>query len=104
MKFSCDKHLIQSAAATAARAASAKSPIPALEGLLIQAGAGVRLTGYDLKKGIYTTIEAEVERPGSAVLNARLFTEMAPPPAGRHRHRGGGRQERRQGEVRPQRL
>lgn len=76
MKFSCDKHLIQSAAATAARAASAKSPIPALEGLLIQAGAGVRLTGYDLKKGIYTTIEAEVERPGSAVLNARLFTEM----------------------------
>ena len=76
MKFSCDKHLIQSAAATAARAASAKSPIPALEGLLIQAGAGVRLTGYDLKKGIYTTIEADVERPGSAVLNAKLFTEM----------------------------
>lgn len=36
----------------------------------------MRLTGYDLKKGIYTTIEAEVERPGSAVLNARLFTEM----------------------------
>lgn len=30
-----------------------KSPISALEGLLIEAGSGVRVTGYDLKKGIY---------------------------------------------------
>ena len=76
MKFSCEKHLLQAAASTAARAASAKSPIPALEGLLIQAGSMVRITGYDLKKGIYTTMEADVENPGAAVLNAKLFTEM----------------------------
>ena len=39
MKFSCEKYLLQNACAIAARAAASKSPIPALEGLLIQAGA-----------------------------------------------------------------
>ncbi len=39
MKFSCDKYVLQQAAASAARAAAAKSPIPTLEGLLIEAGA-----------------------------------------------------------------
>ena len=38
MKFSCEKYILQSACATASRAAAGKSPIPALEGLLIQAG------------------------------------------------------------------
>ena len=37
MKFSCDKYVLQQAAASAARAAAAKSPIPTLEGLLIEA-------------------------------------------------------------------
>ncbi len=76
MKFTCEKHLLQSAVATASRAAASKSPIPSLEGLLISAAAGVRITGYDLKKGIYTTIEAQVEQAGDVVVNARLFGEM----------------------------
>ena len=77
MKFSCEKHLLQTAVAAASRAASAKSPISALEGLLIEAGAGVRVTGYDLKKGIYMNIEADVAQTGSAVLmTAKLFSEM----------------------------
>ena len=77
MKFSCEKHLLQAAVSAASRAASAKSPISVLEGLLIQAGAGVRVTGYDLKKGIYMNIEADVVQPGSAVLmTAKLFSEM----------------------------
>jgi len=76
MKFSCEKHILQSAIATASRAAASKSPIAALEGLLITAGAGVRVTGYDLKKGIYTNIDAEVTQPGDVVVNARLFGEM----------------------------
>ena len=65
MKFNCDKALLQSACSTAARAAASKSPIPALEGLLIEAGAQVRITGYDLKKGIYTGFPADVAVPGS---------------------------------------
>ena len=60
MKFSCEKYVLQQAALSTARAAASKSPIPTLEGLLIQAGEGVRLTGYDLKRAIYTNIPADV--------------------------------------------
>jgi DNA polymerase-3 subunit beta len=76
MKFTCEKYLLQSAIATASRAAAGKSPIPALEGLLIEAGTDVRITGYDLKKGIYTKIGADVTEPGSIILGARLFGEI----------------------------
>lgn len=76
MKFSCEKYVLQQAALTAARAAASKSPVQALEGLLIQAGDGVRLTGYDLKRAVYTEIEADVAERGSIVLGARLFCEM----------------------------
>lgn len=76
MKFSCEKIVLQQAAMTAARAAASKSPIPAMEGLLIQAGEGVTLTGYDLKRAIFTTIAADVAEAGSVVLGARLFCEM----------------------------
>lgn len=77
MKFTCEKQLLQNAVNAASRAASARSSIPALEGLLIQAGANVRVTGYDLRKGIYQSIEADVEEPGSAVvMTAKLIGEM----------------------------
>lgn len=70
MKFSCEKYLLQNACATASRAASSKSPIPALEGLLIEAGSSVKITGYDLKEGIYTSFPADIAKPGSIVLGA----------------------------------
>ena len=76
MKFSCEKHLLQAACVTASRAAASKSPIPALEGLLLQAGSELCVTGYDLKKGIYTKIAADVSEGGSIVVGARLFGEM----------------------------
>ena len=76
MKFSCEKFELQAAVAVASRAAASKSPIPALEGLLLQAMDDLRVTGYDLKEGIYTTIGAKVEEPGSMVVGARLFGEM----------------------------
>ena len=76
MKFSCEKYLLQNAVATAARAAASKSPIPALEGLLLEATGRLRVTGYDLKEGIYTSIEADIAEPGSVVVSARLFGEM----------------------------
>ena len=76
MKFTCEKSLLQQAVATASRCAAAKSPIPALEGLLIEAGQDVRITGYDLKKGIYTSFPADVEDTGAIVLSARLFGEI----------------------------
>lgn len=76
MKFSCEKYLLQQAIAIASRCSAAKSPIPALEGLLVEAGQDVRITGYDLKKGIYTSFPADVADSGSIVLNTRLFGEI----------------------------
>lgn len=76
MKFSCEKALLQAAISVAARAVAPKSSIPALEGLLLEAGDGLRLTGYNLETGIQTRLSAEVSSPGSLVLSARLFGEI----------------------------
>ena len=74
MKFSCEKTVLKEAVATAAKAVSSRSPIPALEGILMEAGPQrLRLTGYDLKKGIYTSIDAAVAEEGNMILNARMF-------------------------------
>ncbi len=76
MKFTCEKYLLQAAITTASRATASKSPIPALEGLLIEADSQIRITGYDLKKGIYTAFPADVAESGAIVLGARLFGEI----------------------------
>ncbi|MCQ2557985.1 MAG: DNA polymerase III subunit beta [Oscillospiraceae bacterium] len=76
MKFSCEKAMLQTACTVASRAVASKSPIPAVEGILLEAGACLRVTGYDLKKAIYTDSEAVVDQPGSIVLNSRLFGEI----------------------------
>lgn len=76
MKFTCDKSLLNAAIVKASRSVAPKSNIPALEGLLIEAGHKVTITGYDLKRGIYSSFEADVKEPGSIVLNSRLFGEI----------------------------
>ena len=76
MKFVCDQQLLQNAVAISSRAASSKSSFEELEGILIEAGSTLKLTGYDLKKGIYTTVDADIAEPGSVILNAKLFGEM----------------------------
>jgi len=77
MKFTCEKFLLLAAILTASRAAASKSPVPLLEGLLLEAEEeSIRISGYDLKTGIVTTVPAEVETTGGIVLNARLFGEI----------------------------
>ena len=76
MKFTCEKGLLQAACTIASRATASKSPIPALEGLLIEAKGDVKITGYDLKEGIYTNIQADIAQGGSIVVGARFFGEM----------------------------
>lgn len=76
MKFTCDKSELSAAIVKASRSCAQKSTIPALEGLLIEAGNRVTVTGYDLKRGIYTSIDADVTEPGSIVLSTRLFGEI----------------------------
>ena len=76
MKFSCEKALLSAAVAVASRAVAAKSSIPAMEGILVEAGNQLRLTGYNLETGIQATVPAEITERGSLVLSARLFGEI----------------------------
>ena len=76
MKFSCEKALLTAAVSTTSRAVAAKSSIPAMEGILIEADTRLRLTGYNLETGIQATVPAEIREPGSLVLSARLFGEI----------------------------
>ncbi|MEG0764795.1 MAG: DNA polymerase III subunit beta [Pseudoflavonifractor sp.] len=76
MKFSCEKLLLQTAIATASRAVSPKSSIPALEGILLEAENDLRLTGYNLETGIRTLVPADIQKKGALVLSARLFGEI----------------------------
>lgn len=76
MKFSCEKALLLAAVTTASRAVSVKSSIPALEGLLLEAGDELRLTGYNLETGIRTSVPAQITETGSLVLSARLFGDI----------------------------
>ena len=76
MKFSCEKAILQGLIGIASRAVAAKSTIPALEGLLLEAGEALFLTGYDLKTGIRAVVPADISEQGSLVLSARLFGDI----------------------------
>ncbi len=77
MKFECDRQKLNEAVLNVQRAVSAKSSVPALEGILLTAEDGrVRLCGYDLQIGMTTEIEAQVAEKGSVVMGARLFGDI----------------------------
>ena len=76
LKFSCEKALLQAAASTASRAVAAKSSIPALEGLLLEGGRELTLSGYNTPTGIRTSFEAQIWEEGHIVLNAKLFGDI----------------------------
>lgn len=77
MKFSCNKTLLVEAVTNIQRAVSTKSSIPALEGIFLRAkSSGIELCGYDLELGMTTTLEGQIEEPGSLVLGAKLFADI----------------------------
>lgn len=76
MKFSCEKALLSAAVSVTSRAVAVKSSIPAMEGILIEAGSELRLTGYNLETGIQARVPSEITQTGSLVLPARLFGEI----------------------------
>lgn len=76
MKFTCNTLDLSYACQNVQRAASTKTAIPSIEGILIVAsGNTLTLTGYDLEMGITTTIAARIEEEGELVLNAHMFSE-----------------------------
>lgn len=77
MKFSCNKDVLLEAILTTSRASSAKSTIPALEGLLLELeNSSLSLTGYNLDIGIKTSIQVNDAEDGSIVINAARLCEI----------------------------
>lgn len=76
MKVICNSIELSEACQNVQRAASAKTAIPAIEGILMVAENNMlTLTGYDLEMGITTSIPARIEEEGQLVLNAHMFSE-----------------------------
>ena len=77
MRLSCDKQVLNEAVMAAARAASQKSSLPSLTGILLEAKDNLlRLTGYNLEMGITCVVDAQVEEEGSVILDAYCFGEI----------------------------
>ena len=77
MKFSCEKNVILEAVMTTSKAASSKSSIAALEGVLMELENNVlTITGYNLEIGIRTEITVENGEDGSTVVNARMLSDI----------------------------
>ncbi len=76
MKIICNTLELSEACQNVQRAASSKTAIPAIEGILMSAKEGMlTLTGYDLEMAITTSIPARIEEEGDLVLNAHMFSE-----------------------------
>lgn len=77
MKFSCTKETINEAVQTAAKAASVKSTIAVLEGLLLElSDSKLVITGYNLEIGIRTEIAVTSSDSGVTVINARMLCDV----------------------------
>lgn len=77
MKFSCAKDVILNAVTTTSKAASSKSTIAALEGVLMELEDNtLTITGYNLEIGIRTEITVDGGENGSTVINARMLSDI----------------------------
>ncbi len=77
MKFSCNRQKLNEAVTNVQRAVSAKSTMPALEGILLKVKNGrIELSGYNLEIGITTSIDAMIYTEGAIVINAKLFSDI----------------------------
>jgi len=74
--FTCETNELMAAVTVASRTVSQKSTIPALEGILVTAGALLSLTGYNLETGISVSLEADVREMGAAVFPTKLFSDI----------------------------
>ena len=77
MKFIIDKKILTEAVGNLQRAVSAKTSIPALEGILIRTDEGkIVLSAYDLEIGMQTELPAVILEHGAVDLTAKLFSEI----------------------------
>jgi len=76
MKVICSKENLLEGINIVQKAVSTKTTLPILEGILVEADEGIKLTGNDLEIGIECYVEADVRKKGSAVLNSRIFGDI----------------------------
>lgn len=76
MKFVCEKNQLMAAIATASLTVAQRSTIPALEGIRMQAGMKLSLTGYNLETGITVEVPADISEPGDCVMPSPLFGDI----------------------------
>lgn len=76
MKIVCSKDNLLEGINIVQKAVSTKTTLPILEGILLEAGEEFKLTGNDLEIGIECLVEADIQRPGSVVINSRMLGEI----------------------------
>lgn len=76
MKFSCDQERLNAALSIAIRSVSTKNTNPALEGIFLEAGTSLQLTGYNLETGVVIEVPGTIEETGSLVIAARLISDI----------------------------
>ena len=78
LRFSCEKALLQSAVNTTSRAVAAKSSIPALEGILLEGGDTLTLSGQDIT-GLSAAATAACTLEVNVFIDANTNGESAAP-------------------------
>ena len=77
MKLSFHKNDLQNAIAIVSKAVPAKTTMPILECILLDAsGDEIRLTANDMELAIETRVEGEILEPGKTAVDAKLFSEI----------------------------
>jgi DNA polymerase-3 subunit beta len=78
MEFSVDKDTLARSMSVVMRAVPAKSPMPVLTNVLIEAGPErLTLTTFNGEMSIKTTLPATVRKAGSVTIPAKLFNDLA---------------------------
>jgi DNA polymerase-3 subunit beta len=76
MKVICSKEDLLDGINIVQKAVSTKTTLPILEGILVEAHEKLVLTGNDLEIGIECYVEADIKKPGSIVINSKIFGDI----------------------------
>jgi len=77
MKIICKKSDLLSAVNIVSKAVSAKTTMPILECILLDASTNeIKLTANDMELGIETNVKGEISQNGVIALNAKIFSEI----------------------------
>ena len=77
MKFTCEKNQLQEGISIVQKAITGKSTLPVLQGIYIKAyGNELTLIGSDIDLSIDSKVSADIQEPGSIVVDSKLFGEI----------------------------